>query len=110
MGTAEPVDHDCAWGKFDCINLVSVDNSKKNMRPGDSFVNDTTTGLTSDDTAREPVSLEEMDLTTDEVEMIDQMQVGIQLFIDLLQATGGILPQRSVYGTLSHTGGKKVYL
>jgi hypothetical protein len=57
--------------KFDCIKLVSVDNSKTNMRPGDSFVDDTTTGVTSDDTAMEPVSLEETDMVTDEVELID---------------------------------------
>jgi hypothetical protein len=42
-------------GKFECIKIVLVDNSKTNTRPGDSFVNDTTTGVTSDDTAREPV-------------------------------------------------------
>jgi hypothetical protein len=44
--------------KFECIKLVSVDNRKTNRRPGDSFINDTTTGVTSDDTAREPEPLE----------------------------------------------------
>jgi hypothetical protein len=77
MGTSEPVDHDSSWGEFDCIKLISVDNSTTNTRPGDSFVDDTMTGVTSDDTAREPVSLEEMDLTIDEVQLIDQMQVVI---------------------------------
>jgi hypothetical protein len=44
--------------KFDCIRLVSVDNRKTNTRPGNSFFDNTTTGVTSDDTAREPVPLE----------------------------------------------------
>jgi hypothetical protein len=66
-----------------------VDNSKTKMRPGDLFVHDTSTGVTLDDTAREPVPLEETDLTTDEVELIDHMQVVIQFFLDLLQVTGG---------------------
>jgi hypothetical protein len=35
------------------------------------------------------VPLEETDLTTDEVELIDQMQVVIQFFLNLLQVTGG---------------------
>jgi hypothetical protein len=49
-----------------------------NTRPGDSFVDDTTTGVTSDDTARDPVSINVTDLTVDEVELINQMQVVIQ--------------------------------
>jgi hypothetical protein len=58
---------------FDCINLVSVDNSKTNTRPGDSFLDDTTTGVTTDDTARDPVSIAVTDLTADEAELINQM-------------------------------------
>jgi hypothetical protein len=96
--------------KFECIKLVSVDNSKGNTRPGDSFVDNRATGVTSDDTTREQVPLEETDLTTDEVELKDQMQVVIQFFLDLLHVTGGVLVQIYVRGTLSHTGGKKVYL
>jgi hypothetical protein len=75
--------------KYDCIKLVSVDNSTTNTRPGDSFVDDTTTGVISDDTEREPVPLEVTYLTVDEVELIDQMQVVLQFFLDLLQVTGG---------------------
>jgi hypothetical protein len=52
--------------KIECIKLVSVDNNKTSTRPGDSLVDDTTTGVTSDDTTREPVPLEEKDLTADE--------------------------------------------
>jgi hypothetical protein len=68
---------------------VSVENSKTNTRPGDSFIDDTATGVTSDDLAREPVPLEETDLMTDEVELIDHIQVVIQFLLDLLQVTGG---------------------
>jgi hypothetical protein len=63
--------------KFDCIKLVSVDNSTTNTRPVKSFVDDTTTGVTSDDTARDPVSIGVTDLTADEAELINQMQVVI---------------------------------
>jgi hypothetical protein len=93
--------------KFDYIKQVSVDNSKRNTRPGESFVDDTTTGVKYDDTARGPVPLEEMDITTDEVELIDQMQVVIQFFLNLLQVTGGILHQINACCTLSHTGEKR---
>jgi hypothetical protein len=75
-------------GKYDCIKLVSVDNITTNTRTGDSFVDDTTTGMTSDDITREPVPLEVTDLTVDEVELIDQMQVVMQFFLSLLQVTG----------------------
>jgi hypothetical protein len=89
--------------KFDCIKLVSVDNRTTNTRPGDSFFNDTTTGVTSHDTAREPVPFEETDLTVDEVELIDQMQVVVQFFLDLLQVTGGDLaPEKCVWYLIAH--------
>jgi hypothetical protein len=45
--------------KIECITLVLVDNSKTSTRPGDSFVDDTTTGVTADNTTREPVPIEE---------------------------------------------------
>jgi hypothetical protein len=45
--------------KIECITLVSVDKSKTSTIPGDSFVDDTTTGVISDDTMREPVTIEE---------------------------------------------------
>jgi hypothetical protein len=89
--------------KFDCIKLVSVDNSMTSTRPCDSFVDDTTTGVTSDDTAREPVPLEETDLTADDAELINQMQVVIQFFLDLLQVTGGDLaPKKCVWYLIAH--------
>jgi hypothetical protein len=63
--------------KFECSKLVSVDNIKTSTRPGDSFVDGTTTGATSDDTTREPVSLDKKDLTTGDTELIEEMQVVI---------------------------------
>jgi hypothetical protein len=96
-------------GKFDCIKLVSVENSTTNTRPGDSFVNDTTTGVTSDDTARDPVSIEVTDLTANEVELINQMQVVIQFFLDFLQVTGGDLaPEKCVWYLIAHRWKKGV--
>jgi hypothetical protein len=109
MGDAEPTYHDCAWGKYDFIGLVSVDNSTKNTRPGDSFVDDTTTGVTSEDTSREPVMLKVMDVTVDEVELIDQTQVVIKFFFDLLQVTGGDLaPEKCVWYLIAHRWKKDI--
>jgi hypothetical protein len=89
--------------KYDCIKLVSVDDITTNTRSGDSFVDDTTTGVTSDNTAREPVPLEVTDLTVDEVELIDQMQVVIQFFLDLLQVIGGdLVPEKCVWYLITH--------
>jgi hypothetical protein len=83
--------------KFDCIKLVLVDNSMTKTRPGDSFVDDTTTGVISYNTARDPVPTEVTDLTADEDEPIDQIQVVSQFFLDLLQVTGGDLaPEKYV--------------
>jgi hypothetical protein len=84
---------------FECITLVSVDKSKTSTIPGDSFVDNTTTGVTSDDTNREPVSIEEMELTADEEELVEKIQVVIQLFLDLLQVISGISLQRNACGT-----------
>jgi hypothetical protein len=78
---------------FECITLVSIDKIKTSTRPGDSFVDDTTAGVTSDDTNREPVFIEETELTADEDNLAEKIQVIIQFFLDLLQVTGGHLAQ-----------------
>jgi hypothetical protein len=70
---------------FECITLVSVDKSKTSTRPGDSFVDDTSTGVTSDNNIREPVSTEETELTADKEELVEQIHFAIQFFLDLLQ-------------------------
>jgi hypothetical protein len=51
--------------KSDFIKLISVDNGTTNTRPGDSFIDDTTTGVTPDDITRDPVSIEVTELTAD---------------------------------------------
>jgi hypothetical protein len=35
--------------KYDCIILVAIDGVEEHVRPGDSFVDDTTCGVTDDD-------------------------------------------------------------
>jgi hypothetical protein len=42
--------------KFDCIRLVAIDGVEEQVRPGDSFVDDTTCGVTDDDVKSVPVS------------------------------------------------------
>jgi hypothetical protein len=88
---------------FECITLVSVDKSKTSTRPGDSFVDNTTTGVTSDDTNREPVPIEENELKADEEDLIEQMQVVIQCFLDSLQVTGrDLATEKCVWYLLTH--------
>jgi hypothetical protein len=41
--------------KFDCIRLVAVDRVEEHIRPGDSFFDDTTYGVTDDNVDMEPV-------------------------------------------------------
>jgi hypothetical protein len=44
--------------KFDCTRLIAVDGVEEHVRPGDAFVDDTTTGVTNDDTTMETVDVE----------------------------------------------------
>jgi hypothetical protein len=89
--------------KFDCIILVSVDGAAEHVRPGDSFVNDTTRGVTNNDTTMDPLPVEVSDLTQSEEELIGQMETIIQLFLDLLQVTGGDLaPEKCVWFLICH--------
>jgi hypothetical protein len=59
--------------EFECIRLVSVDRKVEHKRPGYSFVDDTTTVTTNDDTTMEPVPVEEEELTWSEEELIAKM-------------------------------------
>jgi hypothetical protein len=61
--------------KFDCIRLVTIDGVEEHIRTGDSFVDDTTCGVTDDDTTAEPVSSEEL---------IEHMEEIMQYFLDVL--------------------------
>jgi hypothetical protein len=78
--------------------LIAVYVVDEHVRPGDSFVEDITTGVTNDDTKIEPVDAEVTALTLSEEELIGKMQTIIQFFLDLLQVTGGDLEPKSVYG------------
>jgi hypothetical protein len=82
---------------FECITLVSVDKSNTSTISADLFVDYTATGVTSNYTNREPVPIEETELTADKEDLVEQMQVIIQFFLDLLQVTGGdIAPEKCV--------------
>jgi hypothetical protein len=48
--------------KFDCIRLVAIDGVEEHVRPGNSFVDDTTCGVTDDDITSEPVSSAALEL------------------------------------------------
>jgi hypothetical protein len=89
--------------EFECIRLVSVDGKVEHKRPGYSFVDDTTTGTTNDNTAMEPVPVEEEVLTWSEDELVAKMQDIIQFFLDVLQVTGGDLaPAKCAWYLICH--------
>jgi hypothetical protein len=77
--------------KFDCIRLVAVDGVEEHIRPGDSFVDDTTCGVTDDNVDMEPVPASVTNLTDGEEALVGRMEEIIQFFLDLLQVTGGDL-------------------
>jgi hypothetical protein len=59
--------------------------------------------VTSYDTERELVPLEETDLTIDEVVLIYQVQVAMQFFLYLLQVTWGDLePEKCAWYLIPH--------
>jgi hypothetical protein len=49
--------------EFECIHLISIDGSSDTTRPGDSFVDVTITGETSDDCNAEPTDQDVKELT-----------------------------------------------
>jgi hypothetical protein len=83
--------------KFDCIILVSVDGKEEHAGPGDSFVDDTTTGVTNDDTTMDPVPVEVTEMKQSEEDLIGQMQTIIKFVHDLLQVTGSDLAPENAY-------------
>jgi hypothetical protein len=88
--------------KFTCILLVAIDGEEPIM-PGDSFVDNTTTGSTNNDSELEPVSHDISDLTSSEETLIAKMEEIIQFFLDLLQVTGGdLVPDKCVWYLISH--------
>jgi hypothetical protein len=89
--------------KFTCIRLVAIDGEEEFIRPGDSFVDDTRTGTTNDDSKISPVSHVISDLTSSEETLIAKMEEIIHFFLDLLQVTGGDLaPKKCVWYLISH--------
>jgi hypothetical protein len=89
--------------KFTCIRLVAIDGEEEHIRPGDSFVDDTTTGSTNDDPKVEPVPHHIAALTMSEEKLIAKMEEIIHFFLDLLQVTGGDLaPYKCVWYLISH--------
>jgi hypothetical protein len=69
---------------FDCISLVSVDRKMTDTHPGDSFVDDTTTGATDDKHHLEPIPSSVSEFTQEEEGLVIGMEEIIQFFIDLL--------------------------
>jgi hypothetical protein len=83
--------------------LIAVYGVEEHVRPGDAFVEDTTTGVTNDDTTIEPVDADVTSLTLSEEELIGKMQTIIQFFLDLLQVTGGDLAlEKCVWFLICH--------
>jgi hypothetical protein len=76
---------------LDYIRLVAVDGVEEHIRPGDSFVDDTTCGVTYDDIIAEPVSSAVQEVVEREEERIEHMEDIMQYFLDLMQVTGGDL-------------------
>jgi hypothetical protein len=71
--------------------------------PGDSFVDDTTTGATTDDCNAEQTDHGVKDLTDEKEKLVARMEDIIQLFLDLLQITGGDLaPEKCFWYLISH--------
>jgi hypothetical protein len=70
--------------------------------PGDSFVDDTTTGATQNDCKSAPTALEVTELTPHEEALVAHMETIIQFFLDLLQVTGGdSAPQKYAWYVIS---------
>jgi hypothetical protein len=89
--------------KFECIRLVAIDGVEEHIRPGDSFVDDTTCGATNDDPNIESTGVEVQQLTEIEEKLVTRMQDIIQSFLDILQVTGGDLaPEKCALYLICH--------
>jgi hypothetical protein len=95
--------------ELDCISLVSVDGTTTDTRPGDSFVDDTTTGATDDNHNLEPIPSSVRGLTQEEDSLVARMEDIIEFFLDLLQVTGGDLgPEKCAWYLIDHRWNKGV--
>jgi hypothetical protein len=80
-----------------------IDGEEEHIRPGDSFVDDNTTGSTNDDSKLEPVSHVISELSSSKEKLIAKIEEIIHFFLDLLQVTGGDLaPEKCVWYLISH--------
>jgi hypothetical protein len=95
VGFTKPSALDSTRREFECIRPVSVDGVAEHASPGDSFIVNTTAGVTNDDTTMDPLPVEVLDFTQSEEELIEKMQNIIQFFLDLLEVTGGDLAQEN---------------
>jgi hypothetical protein len=99
--------------KFDCIRLVVSDGVQEHIRPGDSFVDDTTCGATNDDPDIESTGVEVHQLTESEEKLATRMQDIVQFFLGILQVTGGDLaPEKCAWYLICHRwkNGKAILL
>jgi hypothetical protein len=95
--------------EFDCISLVSIDGITADTRHGDSFVDDTTTGATDDIHNLEPIPSSVRGLTQEGDSLVARIKVIIQIFLDLLQVTGGDLaPEKCAWYLIGHRWNKGV--
>jgi hypothetical protein len=99
-----------ALGKeFDCTSLVSVNGITMDTSPGDSFVDDTTSCATDDNHNLDPISSMVRGLTQEEDSLVARMEVIIQLFLDVLQVTGGgLAPEKCAWYLIGHRWNKCV--
>jgi hypothetical protein len=86
---------------------MSFDGKMTDACPGDSFVDDTTTGPTDDNRHIEAIPFSVSELTQEEESLVTRMDEIIQFFLNLLQVTGGDLaPEKSAWYLLGHRWSK----
>jgi hypothetical protein len=88
---------------------TSVDDRTTDTRPGDSFVDDTTTCATDDNHNLDPIPSTVRGLTQEEDSLVARMEVIIQFFLDVLQVMGGDLaPKKCAWYLKGHRYNKGV--
>jgi hypothetical protein len=88
---------------------VSVDGKTTDTCPGDSFMDNTTTGETYDNHNLDPITPSVCGLTQEEESLVARMEDIIQFFLDLLQVAGGDLaPEKCAWYLIGHRWSKGV--
>jgi hypothetical protein len=86
-----------------CIISAAIDGVEEHIRPGDSFVDDTTCGTTNDDPDIEPTGIEVQQLAESEEKLVTRNQDIIKFFLDILQVIGGDLePEKCAWYLICH--------